>query len=361
MANGRLNSGIRETDWLGVDVSKGRFDTGYARSDQHFPSTPLRDLPFTSFDRTSKGAELFLDWVDEIAPGREVRVVMEATGPYSTELAGWLLELRPSLAPAIENPLKARAFMDSLNQRNRTDGIAARALAFYGVERRPAPYEPLSKSREELRELSRHRETLVEERTALKNRMKEESSSKCVNAARERHLRHLDREIETAAQKMRRVVKKDEAFTRDVGLLTSIDGVGFITAATIVAEIGDLRRFERARQLTAFAGVSPKVVESGTSVRGVTRMCKRGNQRIRRVLYLAAMASLTTKRSNTLNAMHRRLCENGKTGKSALGALMRKLLTIMRAVLISGKPYDPTFKKGGKHDLQPTTCDAKIA
>lgn len=355
MANRRLKNGIRERDWLGFDVSKRTFETGYARCDQHFPSTPLRDLPFKSFDRTRKGVEQFLDWVDEIAPGREARVVMEATGSYSTELSGWLLELRPSLAPAIENPKKASAFIDSLHQRNRTDGIAARGLAFYGVERRPAPYEPLSKSREELRELSRHRETLVEERTALKNRLKEGSSSKFVNTARERHLRHLDREIEKVEQKMRRVVKKDAAFTRDVGLLTSIDGVGFITAATIVAEIGDLRRFERARQLTAFAGVSPKVVESGTSVRGVTRMCKRGNERVRRILYLAAMASLTTRRANSLKAMHRRLCENGKTGKSALGAIMRKLLTIMRAVLIRGKPYDPTFKKGGKHALQLAT------
>ena len=147
---------------------------------------------------------------------------------------------------------------------------------------------------------------------------------------------------------MKLVVNSDETFKRDFDLLTSIDGVGPITAMTVLAEIGDLRCFERARQLTAYAGVSPRVVQSGTSVRGKTRMCKRGNKRIRQALYLSAMATLNTKKPNTLSLMHRRLCEEGKQGKSALGAVMRKQLTVMRAVLISEVPYDPAFKGRGK-------------
>ena len=143
-------------------------------------------------------------------------------------------------------------------------------------------------------------------------------------------------------------MNEDKAFKRDFELLTSVDGVGPITALTVLAEIGDLRRFKRARQLTAYAGVSPRIVQSGTSVRGKTRMCKRGNQRIRQALYLSAMATLNTKKPNTLSAMHHRLCEEGKQGKAALGAVMRKQLTVMRAVIITGKPYDPTFRGRGK-------------
>ena len=110
----------------------------------------------------------------------------------------------------------------------------------------------------------------------------------------------------------------------------------------------DLRRFERARQLTAYAGVSPRVVQSGTSVREKTRMCKRGNDRVRQALYLSAKASLNTKEPNSLSTMHYRLCDGGKEGKAALGAVMRKQLTVMRAVIISGKPYERTFKRNGK-------------
>ena len=147
---------------------------------------------------------------------------------------------------------------------------------------------------------------------------------------------------------MKRVINEDDGFKRDFALLNTIAGVGPITAMTVLAEIGDLRRFERARQLTAYAGVTPRNVESGTSVRGKTHMCKRGNGRVRQALYLSAMATLNTKHPNSLSMMHYRLCEEGKEGKAALGAVMRKQLTVMRAILISGRPYDPTFRGCGK-------------
>jgi transposase len=290
----------------------------------------------------------FLTWLDELAPKKGTRVIMEATGHYSVELTAWLTAGRASLRPAIENPKNTKAFIDSLNQRNKTDGLDARGLAFYGVERRPAPYEPLSKTRQELRELNRYRDSLVTQRTALKNRSHEKSSSKVVARMQARQLRQLDKDIATVEQEMKEGVNEDEPSKRDFELLTSIDGVGPITAMTMLAEIGDLRRFERARQLTAYAGVSPRVVESGTSVRGKTRMCKRGNKRIRQALYLSAMATLNTKKPNTLSTMHYRLCDEGKEGKAALGAVMRKQLTVMRAVIISGKPYDPNFRPCGK-------------
>jgi transposase len=142
---------VDSTMWAGIDVSKATFDVALAHPGQRFPSTPLRDLPWRTFARSKAGVGEFLAWLDEVAPrsGRTgVRVVMEATGKYSVELTAWLVAKRPSLRPAIENPGATKAFIDSLSQRNRTDGLAARGLAFYGVERRPAPYEPLSDRRQ---------------------------------------------------------------------------------------------------------------------------------------------------------------------------------------------------------------------
>ena len=334
--------------WVGLDVSKRTFDAALAGPEQRYPSTPLRALPWRAFPRTRTGVRSFLAWVDEQVQGKSVRVVMEATGQYSVELTTWLLAKRSTLQPAIANPKNTKAFIDSLNQRNKTDGLDARGLAFYGIERCPTPYEPLSETRQELRTLNRYRDTLVAQRTALKNRRHEKSSSKVVSRMQAKQLRQLNNDISTIEQEMKRVVNEDEPFKRDFELLTSIDGVGPITAFTVLAEIGDLRRFERARQLTAYAGVSPRVVQSGTSVRGKTRMCKRGNQRIRQALYLSAMATLNTKEPNSLSTMHSRLCDEGKQGKAALGAVMRKQLTVMRAVIISGEPYDPTFRGRGK-------------
>ena len=345
--------GNREEHWVGLDVSKATFDAALALSDQRFPSTPVRALPWKSFPRTREGVVAFLAWLKEQAPKEKVRVVMEATGKYSVELTTWLLAKRPSLRPAIVNPKNTKAFIDSLSQRNKTDGLDARGLAFYGVERRPAAYEPLSKARQELRELSRCRDTLIAQRTALKNRLREKSSSKIVRRLQTRQLHQLNEDIAKLEEEMKRVIDEDEKFKRDFALLNTIAGVGPITAMTVLAEIGDLRRFERARQLTAYAGVTPRIIESGTSVRGKTRMCKRGNERVRHALYLSAMATLNTKRPNSLSIVHQRLCEEGKEGKAALGAVMRKQLTVMRAVLISGKPYDPTFRGCGKPSGDP--------
>jgi transposase len=330
---------IHNDHWVGLDVSKRTFDAAVASPDQRYPRTPLRALPWKSFPRTRAGVAAFLAWLDEQAPRREARVVMEATGRYSVELASWLLAKRPSLRPAIENPKNTKAFIDSLNQRG---------LAFYGVERCPCPYEPLSKTRQELRDLNRYRDVLVAQRTAVKNRSHERCASKVIARMQKRQLRQLNDDIKAIERETKRIIRDDDSLRQDFELLTSIDGVGPITATTVLAEIGDLRRFERARQLTAYAGVSPSVVQSGTSVRGKSRMCKRGNQRVRQALYLSAMATLNTKAPNSLSAVHYRLREEGKHGKAALGAVMRKQLTVMRAVLISGEPYDPSFQSRGK-------------
>ena len=206
----------------------------------------------------------------------------------------------------------------------------------------------MSKARQELRELSRCRGVLVEERTALKNRLREKGSSKTVARIQTRQLLQLERDIAKLEVEMKSVINDDADFKRDFALLKTIAGVGPITAMTVLAEISDLRRFERARQLTAYAGLTPRNVESGTSVQGKTHMCKRGNGRVRHALYLSAMATLNTKRPNSLSIVYRRLCEEGKEGKASLGAVMRKQLTVMRAILISGKPYDPTFRGRGK-------------
>lgn len=341
----------QSTHWIGVDVSKKFFDAALAQISQRFPSTPLRDLPWRRFERTEQGVQDFLRWLstmtaeeDEAAP----RIVMEATGDYSVELTAWLTKHRGELAPAIENPARTKAFIDSLGQRNKTDGLEARGLAFYGVERRPAPYEPLSRERQELRTLNRYRDVLVKERTALKNRMRERCTAALVGKMRARRRKQLDRDIAKLVAHMKRVVSESPRFKNDFRLLTSIAGVGPITAFTILAEVGDLRRFGRARQLTAFAGVSPRITESGSSVRGKTHMCKRGNGRIRQALYLSAMAVLSTKYTNCLRSTHERLCKEGKSGKAALGVLMRKQLVLMRAVLISGKPYNPLWKTEGR-------------
>jgi len=330
--------------WIGADVCKKTFDAALVRAGQKYPATPLANVPVQSFARTPSGVNDFLQWMDALVGSDDAapRVVMEATGRYSQELAVWMLEQRPTLAPAIAAPHQTAAFITSLGLRNKTDKMEARALAFYGMERQPAPYVPLTPHEAELQDLCRCRDFLVRQRVALANRAAETHASKTVQALERKRLRLLEADIERLEQAMRRVLDEAPELQRDVEALSTIYGVGFITATTVRAELGDLRRFSKARQLTAFAGLNPSLRQSGSSIHGRPRMSKKGNPRVRQCLYLAAMVAIQG--HNDLQCCYLRLREEGLSGMAALGAVMRKLLVLMRAILISGKPYDPLWK-----------------
>jgi transposase len=338
--------------WLGVDVAKARFDAALVRPGQHYPATPLRELPAECFERSERGVSVLLHWVSNQLAGvrrAQVRVVMEATGKYSMVLAQWIRTQCPMLAPAIVNPRLTADFIRSLGLRNATDRLAARALALYGIERSPEAYTPAPPEYLELQSLNRYRDALVRERVAEMNRAEDRSASPLVNMLHQQRLRQTDRAVQRIEDEMKALVRRHPALAHDVALLSSIYGVAFLTASLVLAELGDLRRFQHARQLTAFAGLTPQVIESGTSVHKRPRLCKQGNARVRQALYLAAMVAI--RGDNDLRRTYQRLMENGKTAMAALGAIMRKLLTLMRALLISGKPYDPFWKNQARNHV----------
>jgi transposase len=197
-----------------------------------------------------------------------------------------------------------------------------------------------------LRSLNRYRDFLLGEHVAAKNRKDDFNESRMVRQLSKRRCTQLGADIKKVEKKMREVIQQSERLKKDYELLVTIPGVSFVTACTILAEMGELRRFGRARQLTAFAGVSPRNYESGTSVRGGTHLCKSGSPRVRQALY---MASLTAARmAGPLKDDYNRLVNAGKERMVALGAVMRKLLVLMRAILISDRPYDKNHQRSGK-------------
>ncbi len=341
--------------WVGIDVSKPFFDAALLSWQDQEVGAAVREFPAARFPRTRAGAEKFVTWLEglleEDIDALETRVVMEATGKYSSALAVWLLGTRRPLAAAIVNPQPVAKFIQSLALRNTTDRLSARGLALYGAQRRPAPYQPPSKGEAQLRELTRYRHFLVEQRTAMANHAGEGARTKVVLKMQARRHNQLKKDIAAVEEQMHTQVAKLEGLREDVALLDTIYGVGFITAVTVRVELGDLRRFERARKLSAFAGVSPHKSESGTSVRKRTCMSKAGNSRVRAVLYMASCSAIV--HPNPWKDEYQRFLGNGKKKMEALGALMRKMLVLMRAILISGQPYDPHYKTGGKSTRKP--------
>lgn len=322
--------------WVGIDVSKSWFDVAIW-GDQAFGEMTLK-----RFKRTEKGAEAFVAWLSSL-PRKAAGLVMEWTGSYSRELAGWLYRLREGWTISLINPCLVKYFGKSLNLRNKTDEVDARLLAVYGHERKPSPWIPPTPEEDQLKSMYRTRAKLVQIQTMLGNR--DEACSMAAPESQKAHHQVLETirdQIQALERGVNELTAGASALKRDRMLLQSIPGVGPITSMGVLAELGDLRRFRRGRQLTAFAGVSPKRFESG-KYKGKSHMCKVGGTNIRPTLYMAAVS--LTNRSGPLGEFYRRLVGRGIPEKAAIGALMRKMRLLMRAVLIQNKPYERVTQK----------------
>jgi transposase len=319
--------------WIGIDVSKDFFDVAIWGG-QAFPAMLTGRFP-----RSPAGAGEVVSWI-ELQHRAVAGVVMEWTGHYSRDLAEWLMELRPDWPIAMVNPSLVKAFAKSYGLRNKTDQVDARVLAQYGVERTPAAWRQPEPDQDAIQSIYRTRLKLTLMSTALRNR-----SQDCPNAAdvareaQEQVLAVMGSQIKALEEAATKIIAGHGSWAHDRKLLMSVPGVGPISSLGVLAEAGDLRRFRRGRQLAAFLGTSPKRKQSGTSVNGKTRMCRVGGKFVRPALYMAAMS--LTDNQGPLGDFYRHLVAQGKPERAAMGALMRKLLLIMRSVLIQNAPYQP--------------------
>jgi len=328
--------------WFGADVSKDTFDVSLCLTGERIKD--ISSMRTVSFERTKEGVEEFKAWAikqmvnKSLQEDDEFGFVMEATGSYSVVLAKWLFEVCPKCIPAIADPKSVNAYGKSLRLRNKTDKIDAAKLALYGVERNPSAYIPQSKEYEVLKELVRQRKSLVNMLTAAKVHAQETSQVKAVIMARKKTIRDLEKTIIGIESAIKRHVNEYPTLKEQVKILTSIPGVGLIVASTMIGELGDVHRFSSSKKIAAYAGVSPRRYESGTSVKGKTRMCKEGQGRIRQALYLSALASM--RGDNGFSRFYSSLVIKGKTKMAALGAIMRKMLCVMRRLIIDKSLYN---------------------
>jgi len=344
----------RPAAWSGIDVAKATFEAAlYLPHPQNDAPRRVASLPTHSFQRSPQGVAQWLAWCDrKLADhGRDqkldqpppLRACMEATGRYSLELAAWILQARPAVEPAIIDPLAAHHYAKSLRMRNKTDKVDAAVLSRMGYERRFAPSAPLPEPYATLRQLTRQRDFLMGQLQACRLRAQEMEAWP--------HLLEIQqvviKEQKKAISKLDRLINKHVASQSElreaVRRLRTLPGVGRLTAVVILAELGDLRRFETSRQTASFAGLNPKLFESGTSVQYETHLSKQGPSRARKVLYMSAMSILRTQ--GPLRQYYDRLLKAGKCKMAALGVLMRKQLVLMRAVLVGQCDYDPGFVK----------------
>jgi transposase len=258
------------------------------------------------------------------------RVLIEG-GSYQNLLIG---ALRAAELPvAIINPRRVREFAKSIGQLAKTDAIDARLLALYGERLEPPLRELPDEQNQALRALWVRREQLIEMLGMEENRL--EHASKTLQRNLRAHIEYLRKQIKQSDHDLDREVRSSALWDK-YELLSSVPGVGRVLSVALLSDLPELGRLDRG-EVAALAGVAPFNCDSGT-LRG-QRKIQGGRKRLRRVLYIATLASIRC--NPVLRPFYQRLRATGKSAKVALVAAMRKLLLILNAMLKTKTAWSP--------------------
>jgi len=259
-------------------------------------------------------------------------VVLEATGKYERPAAAAIAAR--GIAVAVVNPRQARDFAKATGRLAKTDKIDARLLARFAQAVDPRPSVLPDEEARALQAILVRRRQLLEMIVAEKNRsqMAPEAVAERIRA----HIRWLEKELERADGELDEAVQESETWRANEELLRSVPGVGPVLARTLLAELPELGTIAPKR-LCALVGVAPFNRDSGT-LRG-KREVWGGRAPVRAALYMGALGA--TRHNPVLREFYGRLLAAGKPKKVALVACMRKLLSILNAVMRDRTPWHP--------------------
>lgn len=253
---------------------------------------------------------------------------MEATGVYYEDLAYYLSGKESQVSVILPN--KGKQYCKSLNQKGKTDKMDAKMLARYGCERKLECWKEPSPFTRQLRELTRERITLVQERTRVKCQLhaKDHSFEPAPQTIgrKNKFIEFINNQIDEVEAQIEALLKSNDEVYQKIVKINSIKGLGIITIATVVAETDGFSRFENIRQLVSFTGLDIKMNESGR-FQGKTTISRKGNSFIRSALYMPAISAATN--NPDLKIYYQRISSRKKVKKMAVIPVARKLLILI--------------------------------
>lgn len=306
------------TSYVGIDVAKAQLDiaTYPAGEEWRIAHDPA-------------GVATLVEGLVALAP---TLVVLEATGGLELPLVGELLQAQ--LPVAVVNPRQVRDFAKALGKLAKTDTLDARVLAQFGEATKPQPRPLPDAQTQELKALVTRRRQLVEMLTAEKNRLSRATPR--LHPQLKEHIQWLEGQLKELDQDLGGLVRTTPVWLAKEQLLKGVSGVGKVLSITLVAELPELGNLDR-RQIAALVGVAPFNRDSGM-MRG-KRTVWGGRSQVRAALYMATLVA--TRHNPVIKAFYQRLLEAGKAKKVALTACMRKLLTILNAMIKHQQPWNP--------------------
>lgn len=312
---------------LGIDIAKHKFDIALLLDGK---------VKNKVFANTPAGFAALSAWLMQHKVTR-THACMEATGIYWEALATYLAEQEHQVS--VVNPAQIAAYSKSLLQRGKTDLQDARIIARFCERERPAPWQPTPAAQRELLQLVRQLQHLNEAMQAEQNRLS--TSAGAAHESIAASVTFFAEQIKLLSAKINQHIDQDPSLKQNRSLLDSIPGIGDKTAPWLLAYLGAGERFGRGKQAAAFAGLTPRPWQSGSSIHGKSRISKTGHSDLRRALFMPALS--TYGRKKAFVGFVARLQASGKKPKEIVVALMRKLITIAQAVLKSQMPFNPAL------------------
>ncbi len=326
---------------LGIDVAQKELVVCLGRMLDDFTNELYAHKTFAN---TVKGFLALLFWVkkntDEAV---SVRFVMEATGVYHESFAYFLDEKGYDLSIVLPN--KISNYFRTLDVKTITDKTASEAIALFGLERKLDNWNRPKPIYKKMKQLTRERDQIVQERTGVKNMQHAEKVEAEPNKSTLLRLKQrivfLNKQEKSIKDEIAALIKSDEEATRNVKLICTIPGVGVITAATVLAETNGFELIRNKRQLSSYAGFDVREKQSGTSVKGKPRISKRGNKYLRKCMHLPALAAIRHDERRK-SIFIRLVAKHGIKMKAAV-AVQHRLLEMTYTIFKTQTPYDKTY------------------
>jgi transposase len=340
---------------IGIDVSAEDLHVCLSTIDEQ---QNVAVVASKSFGNRPSGFRTMHRWVDKRIKDQQVRIVwlVEATGVYHEECALYLQEA--GLYVSVVLPNKAKKYMQAIGLRSKNDRIDAKGLARMAAEQSLDPWQPMSRFYMRLRTMTRQLQSLQETKTELSNRLHASRRSiyqvDVVIEQLEQLIASIDQQITDMKRAIHQHIQSEPEIADKVGRLSSIKGVGELTAAVILAETNGFALVTNARQLLSYAGYDVVENQSGKHV-GKTRISKQGNSRIRRILHFPAFGVVTHQIAPFTRLYERTYARHGIKMKSYV-AVQKKLLTILYALWKRGEAFDEQY---GQSSQQPPEEDAQ--
>jgi transposase len=339
---------------LGVDVSAKDLCCCLSVIDQE---QWVKAKATRTFANSPAGFKLLHQWVKghrkEELP---LSIVMEATGNYHEQLAWFLYEQQEPVSILLPN--RAKKYLQADGAKSKNDTIDAKGLARIGAEKKLPLWVPPSRALYELRSLTRQHQSIREMQTLVRNQAhaleQGQFTSGQIKAQLQQTLNLFEKQLKQLEKAITEMIRKDPMLDQHHANITAISGIGTLAFAVIAAETNGFTLFKNAASLVSYAGYD--VVENQSGSRsGKTRISKKGNHRLRRILHMPALTAVRDKKS-VFYDLFERVYERSKIKMKAYVAVQKKLLVMAYYLWKKNEKYDRLFNKvapnkaGATHD-----------